>query len=204
MLAEIDADIIGLQEVDSRPSRSAAAQAPELARRLGMQMVEGPLLVEGDGHYGNAVLSRWPLAIRRRERLPHWIGEPRGFLHAVATPPGGIVWQVIVTHLSLGPVTRGRQFAAIARDLDSAASEPTVLLADLNEWNGWAVGLGQLRRASIVLDGPPTYPAGRPLLRLDRIALRACAVQAGPHAHISALARIASDHLPLWAEIRPA
>lgn len=196
----MEADVIGLQEVDSRPSRSAAPQAVELARRLDCDLVEGPLLREGDGHYGNALLTRWPARALRRELLPLWRGEPRGFIHAVTQVPGGGEWHVLVTHLSVGTVSRRRQLVTIAGEL-AATPAPAVLLADLNEWNGWARGLAGLGRAATLLPSPPSFPSRRPMLRLDRIAGRGCVALRDAWVHRSALAALASDHLPILAEL---
>ncbi len=203
VLAELDADILGLQEVDSRPSRGAGPQAAELARRLGMEVIEGPLLTEGDGHFGNALLSRLPMRLQRRQRLPYRTGEPRGFIHAVVGGPAGIDWHVLVTHLSVGPLSRRLQFAAIADEL-AAATPPTLLLADLNEWFARARGLERLRRAGHLLASPPTFPSRRPLLRLDRIGLVGGRLCRPAWTHAGARARLASDHLPLLAEVAPA
>lgn len=196
----MQADIVGLQEVDSRPSRSAAAQAVELARRLSCELVEGPLLREGDGHYGNALLTRWPVQPLRQELLPLWRGEPRGFIHAATQVPGIGEWHVLVTHLSVGNVSRRRQLVAMAGEL-AATPPPAVLLADLNEWNGWARGLAGLGRAATLLRSPPSFPSRRPMLRLDRIAVRSCIASREAWVHRSALAALASDHLPVLAEL---
>jgi endonuclease/exonuclease/phosphatase family metal-dependent hydrolase len=201
VLAELDADIVGLQEVDSRPSRSALAQAPELARRLRMELVEGPLLLEGEGHYGNALLSRWPLRSLRREALPRIVGEPRGFIHAAIEHPTGVEWHVLVTHLSLGMWSRRRQLAAVLHELSTRMPAPAMLLADLNEWNGWARGLSRLRRTVTLLPAPASFPSRRPMLRLDRIALYGCRPTLPAWTHRTALSIQASDHLPVLAEI---
>ena len=62
VLREIDADVIGLQEVDARPSEtSASMQMQYLASTLHLHSVAGPTLQRGDGHYGNALLTRRPV-----------------------------------------------------------------------------------------------------------------------------------------------
>jgi endonuclease/exonuclease/phosphatase family metal-dependent hydrolase len=201
VIEELAADVVALQEVESRPSRSSVNQAQELARRLGMELAEGPLLVEADGHYGNAVLSRCPLSVMRRRRFPRAGHEPRGFLHAVAHSNAGTAWHVLATHLSLGPVVRGEQLAALAHEL-SLTPAPSVMMGDLNEWRGWTRGLAALRRVSTLLPSQPSFPSRYPVLRLDRIALRGGRADGGGKVHRSRLSRIASDHLPVLAEIK--
>ena len=166
-----------------------------------MEVAEGPLLIEGDGHYGNAILSRWPLRVERRHLLPHHVGEPRGFIHATVLPPEHCEWHVLVTHLSLGIVSRRRQLAAIVKEMATAMPAPAILLGDLNEWNSWARGLASLGRVATVLRTPPSFPTRRPMLRLDRIALRGCSSTRVSWTHRSELSQVASDHLPLLAEI---
>src|SRR5262249_20267593 len=99
VLAELDADVVGLQEGDSRASRGRGNQGEELARRLAMELAEGPLLVEDAGHFGNALLSRYPITVMRRRRFARTGREPRGFLHAVVRAEADTVWHVLATHL---------------------------------------------------------------------------------------------------------
>ena len=66
MLREIDADMIGLQEVDARPRRDERVmQMQYLAATLGHHAVAGPTLLRPNGEYGNALLTR-----RRGARRP--------------------------------------------------------------------------------------------------------------------------------------
>ena len=198
VIEELAADVVALQEVESRPSRSGLDQGRELARRLGMELAEGPLMTEGDGHYGNAVLSRWPLSVIRRRRFARSGPEPRGFLHAVAHVDDDTAWHLLATHLGLGPVVRGEQLAALAQELRHAPA-PVVALGDLNEWRRWTRGLAALRRAGTLLASPASFPSRYPVLRLDRVAVRGGRPVAPVVAHRSSLSRIASDHLPVVA-----
>ncbi|MGH6904762.1 MAG: endonuclease/exonuclease/phosphatase family protein, partial [Geminicoccaceae bacterium] len=66
VLGEIRADVVGLQEVESRHGRSDVDQAERLAGALGMACVEGPLLRAERGWYGNALLSRLKVESVRR------------------------------------------------------------------------------------------------------------------------------------------
>ena len=40
VLQEIDAQVVGLQEAEARPSRTSRNQAQELARRLNLELIE--------------------------------------------------------------------------------------------------------------------------------------------------------------------
>src|SRR5579863_5352751 len=78
VLAELDCDVVGLQEVVVRDGEARDDQARYLADRLGMDVVIGATRPHNGGLYGNAVLTRLP--ILRVERFDLTIGsrEPRG------------------------------------------------------------------------------------------------------------------------------
>jgi endonuclease/exonuclease/phosphatase family metal-dependent hydrolase len=88
--------------------------------------------------------------------------------------------------------------------LEAAESDlPAIMMGDLNEWNTWSGCLNRFEQHHHVAEPGRSYPSGRPLLPFDRIIVSANldVVEAGVHA--SELARIASDHLPVWANITP-
>ena len=143
-LADLDADVVGLQEVDRGTRRAAGRdQAAELARRLGLDHVHFAPAVPwaGGGEYGVALLSRHPLS-EPRNRLLHIpdddavdepLREPRVLLSATVRDPEAGDVRVFVTHLGLGRDQRTVQ----ARELAAAVQEaslwvPAVVLADLN------------------------------------------------------------------------
>jgi len=104
-------------------------------------------------------------------------------------------------HLDLSGLWRVRQARAIATLAEAArASGPVVLMGDLNEWRAVAGCFREFGKHFALLDPGPSFPSRRPLGRLDRImhderlAAQDCGV------HRSALATVASDHLPVWAE----
>lgn len=90
-LRALDADFVLLQEVDVGVRRSAGVDIPsELASRLGMYAAFEKNLDYQGGWYGNAILSRWPVATR--ENLHYQMlrrGEQRGLLTVSVDAPAG-------------------------------------------------------------------------------------------------------------------
>lgn len=202
LLAEIDADVVALQEVDSRLSRGGLDQAGLLARALGMHLIEGPLLREHQGHYGNAVLSRWPLRLHGEGTYAAQGSECRGWLAVDALDPAGPAWRVLVTHLELRGKVRCRQLAELAA-IVAAEPGPLALAGDLNEWRFWRRDLDGLASALDLLPPRATFPSWIPCLALDRLAVKGACIVRGPVVASGTAARLASDHLPLWADLGP-
>ncbi len=136
VIAACEADVVALQEVwrevDGRD------QAAELAEALGYHHVYASRLLLDDIEFGNAVLSRWPLARSEEWPLPADGGEDerRVLLLAEVDGPRGPV-QVFCTHLNWRfdeSLTRTRQVRAVADAIAGARprSYPPVLCGDLN------------------------------------------------------------------------
>ena len=200
VLRQIDADVIGLQEVESRHGRSEVDQAERLAGALGMACVEGPLLRAERGWYGNALLSRLEVASVRRVLFDVSGREARGALVCDLLGNAG-AWRVMTTHLDLRSRHRRRQFEALLDELVPHRGRPTVLMGDFNEWWPFSRALAALRRHAELPPAPPTFPSCLPILRLDRIAHFACRLQGEVRCHVTPLSRHASDHLPVFADL---
>jgi endonuclease/exonuclease/phosphatase family metal-dependent hydrolase len=205
VLREVDADVIGLQEVDARPgAASDSMQMQYLASALGLHAVAGPTIVRHDGHYGNALLSRRPVLDVRRVDLTVYRREPRAAIDADLDVDGAVV-RVIVTHLGLLP---GERRIQVQRLLDvlgeegNGGSSATLLCGDINEW--FAVGRplrwlnARLGRAAAVR----TFPTFWPVFALDRLWVSPRPALAAVRAHVTPASRIASDHLPLVADLQ--
>ena len=207
VIESLEADIVGLQEVEGRKSRSKVDQAEHLAGKLELNLVEGPLLLEGQGGYGNALLTRFPVLDVQRRVFQRPGSQTRGLIDArLETPLFGPL-RVIVTHLEVRDHRiRSTQLREIKHLIDDGAPCPTLLLGDLNEWWNRRLALRALDRTVHFLHSPATFPARLPLLRLDRIAVRG--LQSADHDNRARrietrLTRLASDHLPLVAELEP-
>ena len=201
VISHLGADIVALQEADLRLGpRRAALPRTQLEAETGMQVVE---LADNDvslGSHGNALLVAPGLTVRRAARIPLPGLEPRGAVIAEIEVPAleGPV-HVIGTHLGLLRRWRRRQLATILDHLSDDAQAHCLILGDFNEWHAIR-GLEALESDFTVLAPGRSFHAARPVAALDRIAhgpglrpLSAGVEEHGP-------ARMASDHLPVWAE----
>ena len=198
VLDEIAPDVAVLQEADKRLGpRPAALPFPLIAqhgRFMPLDPGPGPSL----GWHGNAILLGPGFGGRVEARLDLPGLEPRGALIArVEGPPGAFL--LVATHLGLDRASRRRQVAAI---LDRAGPQglPVVIAGDLNEPRPSSL-VAKGRRFRVVTPGP-SFHAARPVIAFDHMLLGHGARAVDRGVHVSPLSRVASDHLPIWAEIR--
>jgi endonuclease/exonuclease/phosphatase family metal-dependent hydrolase len=192
VIKELDCDTIGLQEVYG---------LDELAAALGMRSVAGPPYVWHGRHVGNALLTtRRVLSMRHYDYS--WKGrEPRSMLDVELEAAGGPV-RVLVVHFGIGARERRFQLHKLAELLrETPKDEPLVVLGDVNEWLPLSRPLRALHDLLGRSHAARTFPARWPLFALDRIWVRPRRALLVLEAHRSALARQASDHLPLRALI---
>lgn len=200
-LASFNADIIALQEVDSSlRADDGKDQLSYIASRLGMQAEMGPTLALDYGAYGNAVLSRWPLIAREEHDLSYRKFEPRGALAVVLGSPMGRL-RVVNTHLGLKYWERAFQIDRVLSELVWVGDDLTILLGDFNEWFPFSGNSFRLKRAFRQSPRLATFPAPWPQFALDRIFCSRSPNQISITAPRNSLTRVASDHLPLIADI---
>lgn len=201
VVAELDADIIALQEADERlGARQGLLDLAALERETDLVPVHRPANGRSHGWHGNLMLARRGLVRNvSTVRLPGL--EPRGAL-IVDLEISGVVLRVVAAHFGLLRRSRSQQANALV-EATADASFPTVLLGDLNEW--------RVSTRSSLLElmphfGPihavlPSFPSRFPLLALDRILARPPSLISSIEVHQSPLARVASDHLPIKATL---
>jgi len=200
VIREIDADLIGVQEV-FRP------QALGLAERLGVEVAMGPTR-ERDGQlYGNAILTRLAVRGSRTFDLSRPDREPRGGIRLDLALADGLLLHLFNVHFGLKIRERAAQVRMLVREhiLHDELTGPRVVVGDLNEWFWFPGAVGRTLRRE--LHGPRirrTHPAPLPLFPLDRIYWDRDLAADGFHVHRSRLARVASDHLPVVARLRMA
>ncbi|WP_413871030.1 endonuclease/exonuclease/phosphatase family protein [Albidovulum sp.] len=201
VLNALDADIVTLQEVDHRlPPRPEALPRSLIERETDFGVLpfapDGPSL----GWHGQTMLVRRGLVVERVRRILLPGLEPRGAILAELAPESGGL-RVVGAHLALIRRYRTMQFAAIRAAIGRRGEMPTAILGDFNDWSarGGAEALG----AAFRLHAPgPSFPAARPVGALDRVALSAGLHLITAGVHLRAPATLASDHLPVWADIR--
>lgn len=202
VLRELDCAVLALQEVDNRPGEhEESMQLEYLSRTLQMAAVPGLRIVRHTGEYGNAILTRLPIRRVERHDLSYSWYEPRGAID-VELDVGGSPLRVVACHLGLRRAERRFQWrrlmAAVAR---GRSDIPTVVVGDMNEWWRSANTLREAHRWFGEPPAPAAFPSCAPLLALTRIWVRPLAALLSVEVHRSALARKASDHLPLKARI---
>lgn len=195
VIAELDADVVGLQEVGGETD-----QLGQLATLAGFHAVAGPTLRYGSHRLGNALLTRRAPREVRFIDLSFSGREPRGAIDAdLDTGPRSC--RTIVTHFGLRGFERRHQVEILLANV-IAADGPDLLLVlgDLNEWLGPARVLKRLR-GNFACPGAPSFPTFRPVFALDRVLVRPASALRAFRVHDSPLARLASDHFPARAEV---
>jgi endonuclease/exonuclease/phosphatase family metal-dependent hydrolase len=197
-MAELGADVIALQEV--RCGHEGPGFLEQLAETLKMESLRGLVHERRDEAHGNALLSR--LAIADAGKLELTVGgrEPRGAIDATLDT-GAEPLRVVATHLGIGPRERRLQVRRLVEHLAPPDAGSLVVLGDMNEWVRGAGALLPLHRRLGRTPGPRTFPAPFPLFSLDRIWVAPRWRLRRLWVHKSRLARTASDHLPLLAEL---
>jgi endonuclease/exonuclease/phosphatase family metal-dependent hydrolase len=203
VLAGLDADIIGLQEVDwRRPAEGGGDAFDMIAARLGMHGVEGPNLHDHRGRYGNGLLTRYPVSDVTHHSLLFKTREPRGVIDATLQHDSGTAIRTFVTHLGLKFRERRHQVAMIRAAATGSWDSPALLLGDMNEW----VSTRLMRNAftpspfSHMVTGR-SFPSRWPMFPLDYIFTWPEPLHCEGRVVRSAKARRASDHLPVLADI---
>jgi endonuclease/exonuclease/phosphatase family metal-dependent hydrolase len=214
VLAQCDADVVALQELDVRRARSGHIdQAHQIARELAMEFHFHPAFAVEEERYGDAVLSRLPMKLVRAAALPGLDSraglEPRGALWVELETAAGPL-HLVNTHLGLFPDERLRQVESLLGADWLAHPDcrgPVVLCGDFNALPGtppYRRLAEALRDAQCGVNGHrprKTFFSRYPLGRIDHVFV-------GPKLNVQSVAvprtsltSVASDHLPLVVDV---
>jgi endonuclease/exonuclease/phosphatase family metal-dependent hydrolase len=158
--------------------------------------------------YGNVVLSRHPIVHQSHYDLSWRTCEPRGCHRADLDLGEGRLLHIYNVHLGTAVLERRYQAPRLAAFVhDHRITGPKIILGDFNEWmRGLATRtlsslfesidiLAHLRRRR-------TYPGIFPVLHLDHIYYEGTVEVRSLRMPRTRLALMASDHLPLVADLR--
>jgi endonuclease/exonuclease/phosphatase family metal-dependent hydrolase len=202
VIEELDCDIVALQEVDRRFGLRRSTLRPEMiSSRTDYAVVPVAVRSASLGWHGNAILVRRSIRILGQRRLHLPMLEPRGAVMA-ELEISGVLLRVVATHLSLLGAVRRRQIASITAQLQADGDDvATVVVGDMNEWRGASESLRVFHPRYRVITPGRSFPAAMPVASLDRIVTSPELVVDVAGVHRSEKARIASDHLPVWAQL---
>jgi len=208
----VDAEVVFLQEVVGKNSRHAARvegwvdehQLEFLADSVWPHFSYGKNAVYDHGHHGNAILSKYPIIDSQNVDISLYPRSQRGLLLSLIEP--GIY--IICVHMGLLGWERHQQFKRLMAVIEEKvpAGAPLIIAGDFNDWSG-SLHLRfthtlKLREASVEVTGKlaKTFPAKRPVLRLDRIYYRGFNAVAAKRLSGEPW-RSLSDHCGLYAEL---
>jgi endonuclease/exonuclease/phosphatase family metal-dependent hydrolase len=223
VLAEHDADIVLLQEVDDGVPRSRELDlAAVLADALDYPYyaVGHNVAVRQGGTYGNATLSRFPIERERNIDLTVGWRKRRGCQHTTIRLPeeeGSQEIEVFNLHLGLSARERRQQVGLLASSPEFSRLDHRsccIVGGDFNDWRSllrpFFTELLDFRCATdrLTRGGPRsmrTYPSVTPRGGLDKVYYRGGILLRNIYPCRHQAARVASDHLPVIAEfdLRP-
>ncbi|MEA5160163.1 endonuclease/exonuclease/phosphatase family protein [Cereibacter johrii] len=200
VIAELDADLVALQEADRRfGDRAGLLDLEHLKDETGLV----PVKVEGRGRahgwHGNLLLVR-DAEVEEVQKIVLPSFEPRGAL-MIDVVIRGRPLRVIAAHLGLLPGSRAAQTRHLLERIEASSPRPTLLMGDLNEWRGTGAAMGHLARHFTGGVMVRSFPSRFPILALDRLMTCKHGQLHDVTTHDTPLARRASDHLPIKARL---
>lgn len=200
VIAEIGADVLALQEADTRfGTRKGLLDLDSIRRDLGLIPVPLDGVGEAHGWHGNLLLVRNALVQQVHQVILPGL-EPRGALVTDLLIAGKPL-RVVNAHLGLLSRSRAAQARALIDKIAAMEGRPTLLMGDLNEWRDGSRAFLTLGKHFMIAPARPSFPSRLPLLALDRMMLSHGELL-DVTAHDSPLSRCASDHLPIKARLR--
>ena len=203
-LANSGADVVLLQEMDTRPSeRSTTQDVKDICAENTFKLIPSPAIRESDGWYGNAILTRFDVLAHDTLDVSQNGRQPRN-VQIVELKTEKTPLTVVNTHKGLKKLERRSQFSLLHEHLSSRMKEkqiPLVLAGDFNEWQFFSKAFKALNDLLLQQKVGATFPSHFPVFALDRvwvsddIKVKACRKLK------NAKTRILSDHLPVLVDI---
>jgi len=196
LVSDLHADVVALQEITLDHAGDVLGC---LERITQLQAIDGTLFDRGVGRYGNLLLTRNQVIEQNLHDLSVAEHEPRGLVEA-SVQIADRAWRVLATHVGLSRRERLEQIARISRLLVDD-SRPTLIMGDFNIWLG-AGAFEPLAELGFRQERVGSFPTRLlPLLSLDKIWVRRPARILRCWRYESPVAKIASDHFPVLADL---
>lgn len=207
VIRELNADVVALQEVIGA-GPGGPGQAEELGAALGMGWVMHSVRTLRGHQFGNVIISRHPIVHHGHYELTWRTCEERSCQRADVDFGSGRLLHVYNVHLGTAVLERRYQAGRLAAFVhDHRVKGPKVILGDFNEWlRGLATKtLSALFKSIDILEHLKrrrTYPGLFPVLHLDHIYYEGEVTVRKLELVRTRKSLMASDHLPLVAELR--
>jgi endonuclease/exonuclease/phosphatase family metal-dependent hydrolase len=215
-IRSVGADIVFLQEVVGENSARALkyrnwpaqSQHEFLADSVWKYSSYGKNAFYANGHHGNAILSKYPILHSEQIDTSTNRFEQRGFLYCAVSIPGRAnPLHCFCIHLGLFAASRRKQLRMQADYINLCIPrEASIVMAgDFNDWRGRGVDdfarLVGLKNSSVEVNGrlAHTFPAGIPILPLDRIYVRGLMAKTS-RTYYKGVWKKLSDHAALFVE----
>lgn len=206
LVHQVEPDIIFLQEFLCEPQAEKLLE--KFADKLWPHYSFGQNATMGDYHYGNAILSRYPIIETYSTDISTNPREKRGILYGKINIKHKDIF-LFCSHLDLTYKGRKKQVAKIQKLTSEITkrSDSVILAGDFNDWDERIhpeiTSKLHLKEASLHINKnlAPTSPSIYPKFSLDRIYFKnveaiSCEVLTNKNL------KILSDHLPIVFEFK--
>ena len=206
IISDSQADLVGLQEIDVNTERSGIDldQAARLSELTGMHFYFSKGIDYQGGKYGTAILSKFPLSDQQTLPLPAAPDtEQRTLSKVTATLPDGRKIRFANTHLDFTSDENAWAQATVITESLKGENVPVILVGDFNvlRESKTMEHLNEFFVSTCEMDCMPTIPADDPKKTIDFILFldnRGTDVLS----HKVLNEPVASDHRPVWAQLK--
>lgn len=216
VIARYSPDVVAMQELEHYGDKPGRIHQPEkIAKLLDMTYHFHPATRIEEEHFGEAILSRHPMRRVRGGALPGIrptlpFIEPRGALWVEVDYYGKKI-QLVTSHLSILKWECEMQVAELLGENwlghEACQRGPTVFCGDMNTLPFWKASSQMKRKLRDVFGkksaskSSGTFLSTVPLIRIDYIYVSPDVQVVEARTPRTALERIASDHLPVIADL---
>ncbi|KAB7614431.1 metal-dependent hydrolase [Amylibacter sp. SFDW26] len=201
IIDDLSVDVIALQEADKRlGQRPTSIPFDEIRRKTNMKPVSMDKTAQSLGWHGNSILINKHANAENVEDITLPGLEPRGALMADVHVKNGNPIRIVAIHLGLLRKSRIKQLDHLQNLLAKKKTLPTIIMGDFNEWS-LKKGMEPISDSFSILSPGKSFHSAIPMAQLDRFAYSNDLTVNDAGVYEKKVAKIASDHLPVWADI---